>query len=455
MAPLYPLLGFAAMAVEPAAGQQPQAMAAAEAGGSSANASGVNGADLGTGKRRKDPLVLLRECVSGNKKMHWADDYLELDGQKVHRSTKCGYRLGAADPLLDIGSVWYMFREISGDKPYTHDSTRKRGFKYISVANRGDLIDWLVGRNEYCPGIARDVIEGRARVSETVDETKRRPEKRPASDISGPSSVRSAKKGDISYADVMARVRPVKDLDVLVRCPGRTVPNADLILKIAQDEVANWRMERRAAPDIRATSGKVPLLKELEQMILENESYRPIILVPCSKNCPVNLLNAGKLLQDGEFSAKDEERMRFFESTRPEYQEVVRNIMGNMWTFEVRDSVKSFTKAQWLRVVAVVTDGNEWQFKGWPFENIVDLFATCKGIYFNEVGMQTPTHVIDWNVKILKLTPLQFQHRFAAIRDAFWMEVEKFLSEHRQKRFVNHTTLQPEKRVYFRTKPIL
>jgi len=178
-------------------------------------------------------------------------------------------------------------------------------------------------------------------------------------------------------------------------------------------------------------------------------------LVPCSKNCPVNLLNASKLLQDGEFSAKDEERMRFFESTRPESVDIVRNIKGNMWTFEVRDSVKSFSKAQWLRVVAVITDGNEWQFKGWPFENIVDLFVTCKGVYFNEVGTQPPTHVIDWNVSILKLTPLQFQHRFAAIRDAFWIEVEKFLNEYRQKRFVNHTTLQPEKRVYFKTKPIL
>jgi hypothetical protein len=455
------------MGVVPADGQQPQA--AAEPGGSSASASGVNGADVGTVKRRKDILqerrrkdthprrvegVLLRECVSGNKKMHWDDDYLELDGQRVHRSTKCGYRLGPADALLDIGSVWYMFREISGDKSYTNESTRKRGFKYISVASRGDLIDWLVGRNEYCPGIARDVIEGKARVSESLDESKRRPEKRPASEISGPSSVRTAKKGDISYADVMRRVRPVKDLDVLVRCPGRTVPNADLILKIAQDEVANWRMERRG-PDIRAATGKIPLLKELEQMILENESYRPIILVPCSKNCPVNLLNASKLLQDGEFSARDEERVRFFESTRPEYVEIVRNIMGNRWTFEVRDSVKGFSKAQWLRVVSVITDGNEWQFKGWPFESTVDLFATCKGIFFNEVGTQPPTHVIDWNVSILKLGSLQFQHRFAAVRDAFWIEVEKFLSEYRQKRFVNHTTLQPERRVYFKTKPIL
>jgi len=406
----------------------------------------------GTGTvKRKDPLVLLRECISKRKKVQWADDYLEFDGHRVHRSSKCGYRLSPTDNFIDIGSVWYMFREISGDKPYTQETTRKRGFRYVGVASRGDLCDWLVGRTEICTGIARDVIEGRKRPRDDPDDATRLGAKHSAetSVSSGPE----VKAGDISYADVLARVRPVKDLDVLVRCPGRTVPNADLILKIAQDEVQNWRIDRRTpAQEMR---GKVPLLKELEQMILENRENQPIILVPCNKNSPVNLLNAAKLLQDGEYHKKDEERMRFFESTRPEYVEIVRNVMGKMWTFEVRDSVKSFTKAQWLRVVCVVTDGTDWQFKGWPFETIVDLFTTVKGIYFTEVGTLPPQHVSEWNVEILSLTPLQFQHRFSALRDAFWTQVEKFLKEYRYKKFVNHTTLQPDKRIIIKPKPIL
>mmetsp|Transcript_11689 Transcript_11689/g.26658 ORF Transcript_11689/g.26658 Transcript_11689/m.26658 type:complete len:416 (+) Transcript_11689:64-1311(+) len=407
--------------------------------------------------KRKDPLVLLRECTSKQAKVHYSDDYLEFDGHRVHRSAKCGYRLTPTDPFIDIGSVWYMFREISGDRPYTQETTRKRGFRYIGVANRGDLCDWLVGRVDTCAGIARDVIEGRKRPRDDAEESGRKHGKKLASKPSEETSISSVprvKAGDISYADVLARVRPVKDLDVLVRCPGRTVPNAELILKIAQDEVANWRIDRRTQ-DQPAPPGKVPLLKELEQMILDDRTNQPIILVPCNKNSPVNLLNASKLLQDGEYHPKDEERLRFFESTRPEYVEIVRNVMGKMWTFEVRDSVKGFTKAQWLRVVAVVTDGTDWQFKGWPFETIVDLFTTVKGIYFTEVGTLPPQHVTEWNVSILSLTPLQFQHRFSAIRDTFWTEVENFLREYRQKRFVNHTTLQPDKRIVVKPKPIL
>merc|ERR1719476_1008597 len=117
-------------------------------------------------------------------------------------------------------------------------------------------------------------------------------------------------------------------------------------------------------------------------MVVKDPSLRPIIMVPCNKNAPVNLLNACQLLQDGLYSTPDSEKVHFFESTRPELVEIKRNIMGNLWTFEVRDSIKNFEKSHWLRVVAVITDGTDWQFKGWPFEALVDLFTTFKGIYF-------------------------------------------------------------------------
>lgn len=257
---------------------------------------------------------------------------------------------------------------------------------------------------------------------------------------------------------MIERVRPVKDLDVLVRRPGRTVPNADLILRIAQEEVNNWagRIDRRVE-ELRdlAGNGKVPLLKELEQMILSDKANQPIILVPCNKNAPVNLLNASALLQEGAYHVLDEEKVKFCESTRPEMVEIVRNINNKLWTCEVRDTTKSFTKSQWLRVVAVIIDGVEWQLKGWPFETVVDLFATVKGVYFNEVGNLPPQHIKGWRVDVLQMSPVQFQHRFRELRDAFWKGVESFLREARIKKYVNHTTLQPDKRIVIKSLPVL
>lgn len=418
--------------------------------------------------RKVDPLVLLRECTIAKKKVHWCDDHVEIDGDSLHRSTKCGFRLSSTDPFLDIGSVWYMLREISGGVPYTQETTRKRGFQYIGVASRGDLCDYLAGHIDTCPGIVRDVIEGRKRLRE--DEGSRKRSRMEGSDISGTKTTQSVitkttevptqtppgdvKAADISMADVLSRVRPVKDLDVLVRAPGRTVPNADLILRIAQDEVNNW-YHRIEPPAPALQDGKTPLLHELEKFILADKTNLPIILVPCNKNAPVNLLNAEQLLQDGAFTKTDQEKLRFFESTRPEHVEIARNVMGKLWTFEVRDTAKNFTKSQWLRVVAVVTDGSDWQFKGWPFESITDLFCTVKGVYFAAVGAPVPQHVTQWAVTILSLSPLQFQHRFSAVRDMFWSEVEGFLTSARMKKFVNHTTLQGGRRIVLKPKPIL
>lgn len=395
--------------------------------------------------RRKDPLVLLRDFTIARKKIRWSDDYLEFDSQRLHRTTKCGYRTSPVEPFMDIGSVWYMLREISDDKPYTQDTARSRGFRYIGVANRGDLCDYLVGTTEACPGLVREVIEGRKRPRDERDTDPRMMKARAARATAsgGKAGVAGAqaKAEEISYADVVARVRPVKDLDVLVRCPGRAVPNVDLILKIAQDEVTSWHNTGTLRPADSQVDIKVPLIQELEKMVVKDPSNRPIILVPCNKNAPVNLLNVAQLLQDGLYYEPTEEKKHFFESTRPEMVEIKRNIMGSLWTFEVRDAIKNFEKSQWLRVVAVVTDGTDWQFKGYPFETLVDMFTTFKGMYFTACGARTPEHVKKWACTILDMSSTQFQHRFGAVRDAFWTEVEVHLRSLRNKKFVNHTTL--------------
>merc|ERR1712032_656013 len=134
---------------------------------------------------------------------------------------------------------------------------------------------------------------------------------------------------------------------------------------------------------------------------------------------------------------------------------VSRNLGGKMWTWEVRDSAKNFTKAQWMRTVAMVTDGSDWQFKGYPFETIVDMFTTIKGIYFHPAGLQMPLHVAKWAVSVLNLSPKQLQHRFQLVRDNFFQEVEKFMSSKRQPKFVNHTTLEGGRQLILKGVPVL
>jgi parafibromin len=255
----------------------------------------------------------------------------------------------------------------------------------------------------------------------------------------------------VTQQDVASRMRPVQDLDVLVRCPGRPVPNADLIIKIAQDEWRNWHKrtyKRQSVVD--PGLSKRPLIKELEETTRRNPEERPIILVPCNKNAPVNLLNVKELLQDGKYVKPDEHKVFHFESSRPEFVLVTRTIGGRPWIFEVRDTAKAFSRSQWLRTVLIVTDGSHWQFNGWPFEHIVDMFSSIKGVYFQQPGLLVPLHVSEWQVDILQLAPIHMDHRFAQTRDKLFTCVEQFMLSHRVKKFVNHTSLEENRANFLR-----
>jgi len=241
-----------------------------------------------------------------------------------------------------------------------------------------------------------------------------------------------------SYEDVTKRVRSVQDLDVVIRRPGRLVPNANMILKIALEE---WQAfstgVQKTAPVSSKAKGKVPLHRELEEMLKKDEKSIPIILVPANKNAPVNLLNIQELLQNGCFTKPDEEHKLFWESTRPESVQVKRNMGGKLWTFEVRDSVSNFTKQQWLRTVLVITDGMEWQFKGWPFESVVDLFCTMKGVYFQDMGQPLPVHVRSWPCTKMPIPHEAVEHRWSGIRDEIFRDLEDFMHTSRIRKYTN------------------
>jgi len=381
-------------------------------------------------KANVDALVYLRDFISEKKKVVFHADWLDFDGHKIHRSAKCGYILHKGAPLIDIGSIWYMYHMTSADRAYNQASAKESNFTYIGIDRRGDLCDFLLGKNPTCQGLVKDVLEGRKRPRE-------RAPRLPAKDakVDGMASTL----GDtISYEDVTKRVRCVQDLDVVIRRPGRLVPNANMILKIAQEE---WQAfstgVQKAAPVSSKSKGAVALHEELEAYLRKDENNIPILLVPANKNAPVNLLNVQDLLQDGKFKSIDDEHKKFWESTRPESIQVKRNMGGKLWTFEVRDSVANFTKNQWLRTVLVITDGNEWQFKGWPFESVVDLFVTMRGCYIRDPGKEFPVHVREWPCQKLTLPTETSQHRWAKLRDDIFSDLEEFLNSSRNRRFAD------------------
>lgn len=89
-----------------------------------------------------------------------------------------------------------------------------------------------------------------------------------------------------------------------------------------------------------------------------------------------------------------------------------KKIGGEKVTFEIHDSVLSFTSKEWRRVVCLFSCGEDFQLKDFPPKDgddeyngsidmhmkVVNLFHRVKGFYFHYQDIPEPSKVKTWNV---------------------------------------------------------
>eukprot|EP00923_Selenidium_pygospionis_P035491 GHVN01061920.1.p1 GENE.GHVN01061920.1~~GHVN01061920.1.p1 ORF type:complete len:471 (+),score=44.79 GHVN01061920.1:657-2069(+) len=70
----------------------------------------------------------------------------------------------------------------------------------------------------------------------------------------------------------------------------------------------------------------------------------------------------------------------------------------------VVSNVRGFTATDWYSVIAVIANGNKWEFRNnWPFTEIPDIFNVIKGFYFCFSDAQVPPLISEWgNLEIIK-----------------------------------------------------
>merc|ERR1711862_809361 len=107
---------------------------------------------------------------------------------------------------------------------------------------------------------------------------------------------------------------------------------------------------------------------------------------------------------------------------------------GGTVTFEIIDNPKMKLKSQsdWDRIVAVIPQGAEWQFKGWKYNMVqpVDIFSNTFGFYVGYEGAPVPKEVMAWNVK------LSYVHRDKRGLDSvtfssFWNGLDEWIAVHK------------------------
>lgn len=114
-----------------------------------------------------------------------------------------------------------------------------------------------------------------------------------------------------------------------------------------------------------------------------------------------------------------------------------KSVCGKELNFEVYDSVRGFSKADWKRVVAVFVSGNDWEFRDWPKEETtISIFLKIKGFYLKYTETSPPKNVMKWNIRILDIHRNR-RHLDVSIQNDFWTLLEDFLLQprYREQRF--------------------
>ncbi len=98
----------------------------------------------------------------------------------------------------------------------------------------------------------------------------------------------------------------------------------------------------------------------------------PIIVVPASVTSLLTLSNAQEFLKNSAFKPVDPH------AARPDTLTFKHAVNKKEVTFQLVDVLNS---KDWPRVVAVFVSGQAWQFRGWPYEEPVEVLSRIKGFY--------------------------------------------------------------------------
>eukprot|EP00913_Durusdinium_trenchii_P018523 g17405.t1 len=137
---------------------------------------------------------------------------------------------GAAVGIGAAAATAPRYHQVSSENSYTQSQARKKGFQYIGLLERQELLDYIEHGIRSGERIVPEVLEGSKRPkTERSGETPMAPHKRKFEEISDSF--------EISYSEYCLQARPLHDLTSTVRTVGKTLPMAVATLKIAQQEL--------------------------------------------------------------------------------------------------------------------------------------------------------------------------------------------------------------------------
>jgi len=213
------------------------------------------------------------------------------------------------------------------------------------------------------------------------------------------------------------------------------VETAELVATLDKMSAKAWR-KKKAAIAAEAAKTRQTLLQSIQA---KGEDMIPTIVVPANPQACVNLLNAKALLVDGRFEVPNPGQWM-----KRERELIVQKKIGSdTITFRVVDSTNRFKTRDWQSCVAVLADGKEWQFKGWPFLQYSNLFNSLAGCYIAMDDTPPNEFMATLNVSPLFLKR-NSRHEDKALSRKIWKVIGDFINTQRPRQFSNSHKLPPK-----------
>lgn len=247
-------------------------------------------------------------------------------------------------------------------------------------------------------------------------------------------------------AKIVSMEIPVGDSFSILRAPGRDLSGVLEMFTKSSRETAKLQQQQRSsgknnADNIKNSSATAP--------------QKPIIVVPNAMTSPITIINAIEFLSHAKYvprevmlkqrsatsSSEKQQPLSFTRKISSKYSSSGANINthnssnSNLLEYEVIDNPSKFLKSRqdWERIVAVITLGASWQFKGYPgkLQQPVELFNKAQGFFFGiQENTVIPKECQGWNIKTILLA--RDNRGLDGVAHAkFWNSLDEWMSIHK------------------------
>ena len=132
----------------------------------------------------------------------------------------------------------------------------------------------------------------------------------------------------------------------------------------------------------------------------------PIIMLPQGRTALINMINGIQFMQHCSYlDEKARVGVKKPDTSKPVVIE--RKLAdGRTTKYQLVDQAKSLQPQDWARVVMVVIQGPEWQFKGWKWEKegMSSILDHACGFHIQYEDEETPPQVKNWACKVVKIS---------------------------------------------------